>query len=56
MPDCVKAKGLIDWLWWSQSSETAVSLARKYVRITPLPYHAVVRRVVCCADRRPPGS
>jgi hypothetical protein len=29
MPDCAKARGLIDWLWWSQTSTTALSLAQK---------------------------
>jgi ABC-type phosphate transport system substrate-binding protein len=30
MVDCSKARGLIDWIYWSQTSATAVDLARKY--------------------------
>jgi hypothetical protein len=30
MVDCTKAQGLIDWIYWSQTSTTAVELAQKY--------------------------
>jgi hypothetical protein len=30
MADCSKARALVDWIYWSQTSATAVDLARKY--------------------------
>jgi hypothetical protein len=33
MVDCVKARALIDWIYWSQTSAAAVDLARKYAKI-----------------------
>ncbi len=30
MPDCEKARGLIDWIYWSQTNPDALDLATKY--------------------------
>ena len=31
MPDCVKARGLVDWIFWTQTDPTALTLAVQYV-------------------------
>jgi hypothetical protein len=32
MPDCVKARGLVDWIFWTQTDPTAMSLASQCAR------------------------
>jgi hypothetical protein len=31
MPDCVKARGLVDWIFWTQTDPTALNLAAQCV-------------------------
>jgi hypothetical protein len=33
MPDCQKATALVDWLYWTQTSEEGLSLSNGYVPI-----------------------
>jgi hypothetical protein len=41
MPDCVKARGLVDWIFWTQTDPTALRLASQCA-MTPLTASVII--------------